>query len=75
MSTANKLLRDIERFMREHDMSATAFGTEAMGDPAFVGRLRDGSGVRTSTLDRCYKFMVDADKKRGKPRNSLEAVA
>lgn len=36
------LLRDIESFLKAHDMTPTRFGREACKDPRFVGDLRMG---------------------------------
>ena len=40
-----------------HGMSARRFGTEAMGDPGFVGSLARGRPLRLHTADRALAFM------------------
>ena len=46
------LLAEIEAFLAEASMSATAFGRDALGDPGFVFGLRAGRDCRRSTLIR-----------------------
>jgi hypothetical protein len=62
MTTAQQLLDDIEAFMATHGMSPTTFGVNAMGDKAFVFRLRGDHGgkigdVRASTIDKARAYM------------------
>jgi hypothetical protein len=55
MSTANApdpgtlLLEDLEAFLRETGMGASTFGRKAMGNSAFVLKLRDGRNVYLAT--------------------------
>jgi hypothetical protein len=57
MSTALKLLCEIERFLADHDMAATTFGKMAVKDVHQVHRLRDGGGLSTDRYDEIVKFM------------------
>ena len=73
MTVAERLLKDIEAFLEAHDMSATTFGLRAVGDKAFVFRLRKKNrGVRSDTMDRVMSF-IDRQKADGKrrPRSRL----
>ncbi len=40
-----------------HGVSSRRFGTEAMGDPGFVGSLAQGRSLRLRTADRALTFM------------------
>lgn len=51
------LIRHIEKFLREQDMSATKFGRLATRDPRFVLDLRNGRLPRTSMERRVEGFM------------------
>lgn len=51
------LIRNIEKFLREQDMSATRFGRLATRDPRFVLDLRNGRMPRTSMERRVEGFM------------------
>lgn len=51
------LLRQIERFLRETDMSWTKFGRLAAQDPRFVADLRNGRSPRTRTTQRVEHFI------------------
>lgn len=42
MLTAKDFLAEIERFLKSAEMSASAFGRAAVGDPSFVSDLRGG---------------------------------
>lgn len=53
------LVTEIERFIVEHEMSATAFGMEALNDPAFVSQLRAGRDIKLSTMARVQAFMAN----------------
>jgi len=61
--STDKLLADIERFIVENDMSATAFGEAVMNHRHLVRRLRSGCSVTLDTADRIRAFMSE-----GKPR-------
>ena len=51
------LIRNIEKFLRRHDMPATRFGRLAAHDPRFVLDLRNGRTPRTRTETRVEHFM------------------
>lgn len=51
------LLAEIEAFLAEQRMSATAFGLDALNDPGFVPGLRAGRDPKLSTAERVRAFM------------------
>ena len=51
------LLRQIERFLRATDMPWTKFGRLAVGDPRFVGDLRNGRTPREAMVKRVEAFI------------------
>lgn len=44
-------------------MSQTRFGYEAMGDPAFVKKLKGGRELRPKTVARIEKFIQERTEK------------
>jgi hypothetical protein len=52
------LIRDVEKFLREHDMPATKFGRLAAHDPRFVLDLRMGRIPRPTTEARTRAWMA-----------------
>lgn len=52
-----RLIDEIEAFLKANEMSATAFGTQALNDPPFVAQLRAGRDVKMSTVERVRAFM------------------
>jgi len=51
------LIRQIEQFLRHHEMPATKFGRLAAHDPRFVLDLRMGREPRHATAARIEGFM------------------
>ncbi len=68
ISSTEKLLAEIERFLTRTGMNATDFGHQAVGDVAFVHRLRAGKDTRLKTADRVRAFMESNKTVSGKPR-------
>lgn len=60
MSTVAALLSEIEVFCREKGIADGTFGTRAVNDGKFVGRLRGGAGVTVATVDRVRAYMAAA---------------
>jgi len=50
-------LEDVEAFLKAHGLSATRFGVLAAGDTKFVGTLRKGRKVRSTTEHRVREWM------------------
>lgn len=51
------LIRNIEKFLRAHDMPPTKFGRLAAGDPRLVLDLRMGREPRAAMTRRVEQFM------------------
>ena len=52
------LIADIDAFLKEHgDMSPVTFGRKALGDPHFVGQLRNGRRIWPETEAKVRTFM------------------
>lgn len=54
---AEILLREIDAFCRTHTLAESTFGRLAVNDGKFVGRLKNGGKVTTSTVERVRAFM------------------
>ncbi|GAC1340973.1 MAG: hypothetical protein NVSMB18_12120 [Acetobacteraceae bacterium] len=52
------LLQEIEHFLGESRMTASAFGREAVGDNKFVTRIQRGAGITLSTVERAESFIA-----------------
>lgn len=57
MTSAERLLADIEAFLSESGMTASAFGRAAAKDPNFVGDLRGGRKPNLDLADRVWSFI------------------
>ncbi|MEZ6023349.1 MAG: hypothetical protein R3C16_08065 [Hyphomonadaceae bacterium] len=53
------MLREIDEFCRVHTVAESTFGRLAVNDGKFVGRLKNGGKVTTSTVERVRAFMHD----------------
>ena len=51
------LVDTIEAYIAREQLSRTAFGTAALGDASFLGRLGRGSDVRLCTADKVMAYM------------------
>ncbi len=51
------MLIEISRYMKTHNLSPTRFGIEALNDPTFVSKLRNGREIRPSTMAKLKEFM------------------
>lgn len=51
------LIRSVEKFLSDQRMSPTAFGRNAVNDPAFVSHLRAGRETRPAMEARVRAFM------------------
>jgi hypothetical protein len=60
------LLAEIETFCRDHEISPTAFGEEAIGDRRLVGSLREGRSVTLRTADQIRAFMAKRSGRKAK---------
>lgn len=51
------ILPDVEAFIAREGMSATAFGSSAIGDPRLVHDLRTGRELRRKTREKIRVFL------------------
>lgn len=49
---------EVEAFLTMSGLAASTFGREALGDPAFVRRLREGSATRPAQVDRVREYIA-----------------
>jgi hypothetical protein len=56
-TTREEVLEEIEAYLEAMGWSAAYLGVKAMGNSAFVIRLRNGRNIRVDTVDRIRKFM------------------
>ena len=75
MTGSSKLLFDIEAFLRESGMSASFFGKAAVGDPNFVGDVRNGRRPHLDLIDRVEAYLRSARAPRVDPRTVAEKMA
>lgn len=68
MSTISDLLREIEAFCEEIGIAEATFGSRAVRDGKFVGRLRDGKGVTIATIDRVRAYIAAERARPAKPK-------
>ena len=59
-TTGRQLHAMIVRHLALTGMSESRFGRAAVGDPAFVSRLRAGTTPQDITLRRAFNFVVEA---------------
>ena len=52
-----QFLADVERFLAEHGIAPTTFGTKVMNNPAFINHLRDGRSVTLKTAKKVYDYI------------------
>ncbi len=57
LSLDDRLLRLGAVWRARHGVSARRFGTEALGDPGFVGSQMRGRSLRLATADRVLAYM------------------
>ena len=55
---AQSFLIQIEQFLKDKSLEASAFGKQALGDPNFVFDLRKGRSPSTRTLEKVRAFMA-----------------
>lgn len=56
---APPILLEIERYLRQHRMSASRFGRDAASDPRLVSDLRKGRDPSSRTVARIRAFMTE----------------
>jgi hypothetical protein len=58
------LLYRIQRHLRESGTSATRFGRDVLGDPNFVGDLRNGREPRAGTVRQVLDYLERSNRSR-----------
>lgn len=74
MTVRDILLRRIEAFCAEHEMSGRRFGLEAVGDHKFIGRLRQDKATLT-LIARAERFMDNYSPPQAAPTAAHEVAA
>jgi len=75
MSTVEDLIVEIEGFCREAGIAEATFGTRAVNDGKFVGRLRVGKGITVATVDRVRGYIAAQRAAAAAKANSSEEAA
>jgi hypothetical protein len=57
--TESITLHNIEKFLRENNMTPTKFGRIVAGDPRLVFDIRLGREPRLELQKKCYDFMCE----------------
>ena len=63
MTTREKLVAEIEAFLKRHSVSATRFGELSVNDTKLVFELRDGSDITTARMDKIRAWMREYAEK------------
>lgn len=64
MDHLERFLTEVEAYLSDNDLTPTAFGIKAAGDPNFVFDLRSGREPRRVTLNKVRAFMSPAMPQR-----------
>ena len=76
MTEREKLLSEIESFLKKSGMTSTQFGIEAKNERSLMNRLRAGGGVGLDTAKLLRDYMRDyKPKARPKKRASFQPAA
>ena len=63
-NTAQQLLGEIDAFLENSGMAATAFGLAAVNDGHLVRDLRDGKAIGFRRIDKVREFIASHKKRR-----------
>jgi hypothetical protein len=75
MSARDELLAEIEAFLIKHDIRASYFGRDIVGDFSLVSRLRRGGDVRLETVDKIRTYMAAYNKTKSTKHGRRKGVA
>lgn len=75
MSERERLIIDIERFLRKTGMGPTQFSVESCGQRGLMTRLRRGEGVTLETVDKVRTFMRTYKAKKKHDSAHVERVS
>jgi len=53
--SSKQIVKDIDSYLKKHNMRAHVFGRDVLNDSGAVFRLRDGRNPRLSTVEKIYK--------------------
>lgn len=67
-NSAKHLLAEIEAFLKQHEMPATAFGIASVNDGHLVRRLRDGKGTTLARFDKVKAYIAQWEREHKKLR-------
>lgn len=73
MTEREKILQEIEAFLRKTGMGPTQFGIESIGRRSLVCQLRDYGGLHMETAAKIRAFMHENRKLRLRPLKRAEA--
>ena len=75
MSANQKLLTEIETFLKRAGMNDSSFGHKTVNDGKLVDRLRSGGSVTLNTAERIREFMAEYVPPASKRRSYERRVA
>lgn len=52
-----RLMRRIQHFLEQAEMTPTRFGREAVGDPRLISDMKNGRQLRDSTIARIQAWL------------------
>ncbi len=52
-----RLMRRIQHFLEQAEMTPTRFGREAVGDPRLISDMKNGRQLRDSTIARIQTWL------------------
>lgn len=57
MDDLTRFVNDVDAYLQASQLTPTAFGSKAAGDPNFVFELKNGREPRRSTIAKVREFM------------------
>ena len=75
MTEREKILQEIETFLRRTGMGPTQFGIESLGRRSLLNQLRDRGGLNMESAAKIRAFMREHRKNRRPPAKRAESRA
>jgi homoserine dehydrogenase len=75
MDELEKFLAEVEAYLTARDLTPTAFGNKAAGDPNFVFDLREGREPRRVTIAKVRAFMDEENRNSVSRGTEADAAA
>ena len=69
------LISEIEKYCHETGIAESTFGRQVVNDGKFVGRLREGKGVTTSTVSKVRKYITARGIDQNSPKKEAQEEA